>query len=259
MNSNSNSDSRPSAKKRHRASSRVVVGVALTICLTIFSIGYDILGIRAVSNKINISNKISNEPSSYFRNANTNTISTTTAKAKAKAKAMESIPPSKMTVHYHEMWNHTTSTIDIPEKYKNPFNSITSIDGVPVPPPRTSLEILQNVLHGDQYRAEFEAVEVYMNAISRNANANATDTETPTIIPTCLVPDVGATRELANRVVEARRSRIRGDGSVHKNQQPQRKLKGKWPYEELVLSLPVLNGEDTRYIITNILCFCLFL
>jgi len=42
------------------------------------------------------------------QNANVTTTTTTTS--------MESIPPSKMTVHYHEMWNHTTSTIDIPEK-----------------------------------------------------------------------------------------------------------------------------------------------
>jgi hypothetical protein len=33
--------------------------------------------------------------------------------------------------------------------------------------PLTSLEILQSVLHGDKYKAEFEAVEVYMGSKGR--------------------------------------------------------------------------------------------
>ena len=156
---------------------------------------------------------------------NANVTTTTTS--------MESIPPSKVTVHYHEMWNHTTSTIDIPEKYKNPFN-------FDAPPPLTSLEILQNVLHGDKYQAEFEAVEVYMEAI-QNANARTKKKATATAsIPSCLAPDLAATRELANQVVEARRNR-----STKRNTKQKQKRNDRWPYEELVLPLPVLNGEDT--------------
>ena len=172
------------------------------------------------------------------QNANVTTTKTTTT---TTTTSMESIPPSKMSVHYHEMWNHTTSTIDVPEKYKNPFNfDVIGTDGVP--PPLTSLEILQNVLHGDKYQAEFEAVEVYMKAI-HNANArtkkNATATATASI-PTCLAPDLAATRELANQVVEARRNR-----STKRNTKQQQKQNDRWPYKELVLPLPVLNGEDT--------------
>jgi hypothetical protein len=48
--------------------------------------------------------------------------------------------------------------------------------------PLTSLEILQSVLHGDKYKAEFEAVEVYMGSKGR------------------FLPNVNATRELASRV-----------------------------------------------------------
>jgi hypothetical protein len=57
-------------------------------------------------------------------------------------------------------------------------------------------------------------------------------------IPKCLAPDLGATRELVNRVVEAR------------NKRNSKRLKSaeQWPYEQLVLPLPVLNGEDYIYI-----------
>jgi hypothetical protein len=140
-----------------------------------------------------------------------------------------SIPPSEMKVHYHEMWNHNTSMINIPDEYKNPFNvSVVDENGNRRRPPLTSLKILENVLHGSKYRAEFEAVEVYVENIN-----------SPTVsIPKCLAPDLGATRELVNRVVEAR------------NKRNSKRLKSaeQWPYEQLVLPLPVLNGEDYIYI-----------
>lgn len=103
-----------------------------------------------------------------------------------------SIPPSKMKLHYYKMWDHNTSTIDVPEKYQNPFN-ISVIDDKTGNKRRalTSLEILHNVLHGAKYQAEFEAAEAYANYHSQ-------------IVPECLRADVGATKELANRVVQER-------------------------------------------------------
>ena len=158
-----------------------------------------------------------------------NTVTTTTTAT------MLSIPPSNMEVHYYEMWDHATSTINIPEKYKNPFNAM----GVAVPP-RTSLKILENVLHGEKYRAEFEAVELYMEVI-HNTTTTAAAAETATAkqptIPKCLAPNLGATRELANRVVKERRKHKRNTNTNKK-----------WPYEKLVLPLPVMNGEDYIYI-----------
>jgi hypothetical protein len=140
-----------------------------------------------------------------------------------------------MKIHYHEMWNHATSTIDIPEEYQNPFN-ILIVDETTGEKrrPLTSLEILQNVLHDDKYKAEFEAVEVYMGS-----NGTAP-------IPQCLLPGVNATRELANRVVEARRKQRK----EHEQQQYRRrsevkvnKSEAQWPYEQMIMPLPVLNGK----------------
>jgi len=135
-----------------------------------------------------------------------------------------------MKIHYHEMWNHTTSTINVPEKYQNPFN-ILIIDETTGEKrrPLTSLEILQNVLHGEKYKAEFEAVEVYMGS-----NGMAP-------IPQCLLPNVNATQELANRVVEARRKQR--DEQERQQQQYRRRTKKteKWPYARMMMPLPVLN------------------
>ena len=149
-----------------------------------------------------------------------------------------SIPPSKMKFHYHEMWNHTTSTIEIPDEYQNPFD-IFVLDGNNGNRrrPLTSLEILQNVLHGTQYRAEFEAVEAYMDETSDNANSP---------IPKCLLPDVKATQKLANRIVQGRNERQR---QRQPYQQRRRKKKRDWQYDQLMLPLPILNGEDTIVII----------
>ena len=85
------------------------------------------------------------------------------------------------------MWNHTTSTIDIPDRYKNPFGGNGRGRR-----PLTSLEILQEVLHGETHLAEFDLVDRY---VRRNFTGRP---------PSCLVPDVRATQRLAERVVEAR-------------------------------------------------------
>lgn len=149
-----------------------------------------------------------------------------------------SIPPSKMKVHYHEMWNHTTSTIEIPDEYQNPFD-IFVLDGNNGNRrrPLTSLEILQNVLHGTQYRAEFEAVEAYMDETSDNANSP---------IPKCLLPDVKATQKLAKRIVQRRNERQQQrQRQPYQQQRRRREKKRDWQYDQLMLSLPILNGEDT--------------
>lgn len=123
-----------------------------------------------------------------------------------------SIPPSKMKLHYYEMWDHNTSTIDVPEKYQNPFH-ISVIDDETGNQRRalTSLEILHNVLHGAKYRAEFEAAEAYANRDS-------------TIVPECLLADVGATKELANRVVQERNKKSRTTTKKKKSNKNKRKI-----------------------------------
>jgi len=131
---------------------------------------------------------------------------------------MISIPPSKMNVHYHEMWNHSTSTIDIPDVYKNPFNlTFMNKKGEPIHT-LTSLEILQKVLHGREYGEVFAEVEDYMEALKANS------TEEPLAVPSCLAPDLKATRKLADRIVKVR------------NRKKKSKDNSAW-----AMSLPVLN------------------
>eukprot|EP00531_Pseudo-nitzschia_arenysensis_P015244 CAMPEP_0116150976 /NCGR_PEP_ID=MMETSP0329-20121206/19846_1 /TAXON_ID=697910 /ORGANISM="Pseudo-nitzschia arenysensis, Strain B593" /LENGTH=359 /DNA_ID=CAMNT_0003647549 /DNA_START=294 /DNA_END=1373 /DNA_ORIENTATION=+ len=104
-----------------------------------------------------------------------------------------------MKVHYFEMWNHSTSTIEVPEKYKNPFNlPLEDEFGNPRRLPPTSLEILQEVLHGEKYKAEFIAVEEYMKKIKNNVSNPE--------VPSCLAPDTRATRKLADKIVEERKN-----------------------------------------------------
>lgn len=157
-----------------------------------------------------------------------------------------SIPPSKMKVHYHELWNHETSTIDIPEEYQNPFGvwieeEIEENGNVKQPPmyrrPLTSLEILQKVLHGEEFRHHFEAVEAYM------ADQNGT-----TPLPSCLAPNLQATHDLAQNVVQARHARQREDDGLPPNRQRRLDKKRKTKKEsdllgdQLMLPLPILNG-----------------
>ena len=103
----------------------------------------------------------------------------------------------RMKVHYHSMWNHSTSTISVPEEYRNPFNMTVVDEEGNSRRAFTSLEILQEVLHGSKYEAEFQAVENYMERLSNN-------TKEKPLVPKCLAPDLAATRKLADRIVEAR-------------------------------------------------------
>lgn len=163
------------------------------------------------------------------------------------------VPPSKMKVHYHEMWNHRTSTIDVPEEYKHPFDEWVTVDSENDENkrrPRTSLEILQDVLHGSKYEAEFAALEGYLNYTAWERLAKTEDLGSPPIQkvdpPSCLVADLRATGELAAGVVAARKNETR-----QRLRQRQRRRSlfvirnvepgDDWPYRELVLPLPVLN------------------
>lgn len=163
-----------------------------------------------------------------------------TVKATDILEGVISIPPSKMAVHYYEMWNHTNSTIEIPEEYQNPFDTLVEDENGNWKRPLTSLEILQKVLRDDKFKADFDAVETY---IQNNQTGP---------VPSCLAPDLAATRDLANEVVSARRQR--DSQQTPKDRQRRNKIRKKkkrgtaranemWPYEELMLSLPVLNGE----------------
>ena len=151
-----------------------------------------------------------------------------------------------MKVHYHEMWNHTTSSIDVPEDYQNPFNILVVDENGNKRRPLTSLEILHSVLHGMKYKAEFEAVEAYMESNANAKGKNKTNTKSQSVpVPKCLLPDVGATQHLANNVVKARRERSQQKTQQIRNETwYNNKLKEYWPFVELMLPLPILNGKD---------------
>ncbi len=144
---------------------------------------------------------------STVKNSNSTSIpiNKTTEKTSKKTFLMtsttskRSIPTRNMKVHYYEMWNHSTSTIEVPEIYKNPFDlPLDDEHGNPRRLPLTSLEILHQVLHGEKYKAEFKAVEEYMKKIKKQ------DDHTGIQLPSCLAPDIGATRKLADEVVKKR-------------------------------------------------------
>lgn len=152
------------------------------------------------------------------------------------------IPPSKMKVHYHALWNYTTSTIEVPDDYQNPFNVLVVDEKGNKRRPRTSLEILQSVLHGTKYKAEFAAVEAFMESSDDNATDTNKTTSQSVSVPKCLRPEVEATRDLANHVVQARPERsqqlqqIRNERMYNKSRNTDM-----WPFAELMLPLPILN------------------
>jgi len=161
-----------------------------------------------------------------------------TAKATDKSEGVISIPPSKMEVHYYEMWNHINSTIEVPEEYQNPFDILVEDENGNWKRPLTSLEILQNVLHDEKFKADFDAVETYVQ------------NELTGPVPSCLAPDLAATRDLANEVVSARRQRDaqqtpedreRRNKIRKQNKRGTARADQMWPYEEMMLSLPILN------------------
>jgi hypothetical protein len=99
----------------------------------------------------------------------------------------------------YELWNHTTSTIDIPNKLRPPFSFVggspdTDTTTATATFKLTSLEILQSVLHGEENENEYLAVEEYIRT-------NYSLPTTKNTIPQCLIPNKIATRELANEFV----------------------------------------------------------
>jgi membrane-associated HD superfamily phosphohydrolase len=97
---------------------------------------------------------------------------------------------------YH-LWNHTTSTIDIPNELRPPFSFVggsPDTDSTTATFKLTSLEILQSVLHGEENENEYLAVEEYIQT-------NYSLPTTTNTIPQCLIPNKVATRELANEFV----------------------------------------------------------
>jgi hypothetical protein len=97
----------------------------------------------------------------------------------------------------YEHWNHTKSTIDIPNELRPPFSFVGSssdIDTTSATFKLTSLEILQSVLHGEENEEEYLAVEEYIQT-------NYSLPTTTSTIPQCLIPNKIATRELANEFV----------------------------------------------------------
>ena len=97
----------------------------------------------------------------------------------------------------YELWNHTTSTIDIPNELRPPFSFVggsPDTDTATATFKLTSLEILQSVLHGEENENEYLAVEEYIQT-------NYSLPTTTNTIPQCLIPNKIATRELANEFV----------------------------------------------------------
>ena len=135
---------------------------------------------------------------SSSRRKNSSSTSKKSHDTKKGRKEAISILPSKMKVKYHEMWNHTSNTIDVPEQYKYPFGRFR-VDNHVVgdgkgPMRMTSLEILQSVLHDSakEHQNEYLAVDDYITGRKNT-------------IPKCLLPDIQATRKLANEIMKERR------------------------------------------------------
>jgi hypothetical protein len=80
--------------------------------------------------------------------------------------------PIQMSVHYYEMWDHNTSTIQIPHQHRY-FGQDK----------RTSLEILQDIIHSKKDQAG--------NSPLPGNNTN---------LPSCFVPNIQKARALANDV-----------------------------------------------------------
>jgi len=132
---------------------------------------------------------------------------------KTDVKVVSMILPSQMKIKYYEMWNHNTSTINIPEEYRHPFGMQSN----------TSLEILQYVLHDEKYQDEYLAVDEYMKGESEH-------------IPQCLLPNLKATQDLVNEIKkkrQARRNNTTNDESNKKHESTAEK--------NLLIDLPILN------------------
>jgi hypothetical protein len=127
-------------------------------------------------------------------NAKTNSTNaeTKTDKKQQQQHQHHVVSPRNMDIKYYEMWNHNTSTIDVPDKYKFPF-----YDGIP-----SSLEILESVLHGEKNEKEYMDVDNYMTSLSLSNSDKVLS------LPNCLAPDTRKTRQIANEILDGTRSRL---------------------------------------------------
>jgi len=144
-------------------------------------------------------------------------INSASTRNKTDALNIQSIPPSNMGIQYKDLWDHNTSTIIIPKQFQNPFGGSTAEKKK-----LTSLEILQNVLHGKQYQKElYQEIDDYMAGNTSN-------------VPKCLLPDLQTTRTLVDEVIHERERRKR-EGNQQQQQLP------KSLSDRLVLHTKILN------------------
>mmetsp|Transcript_18522 Transcript_18522/g.42744 ORF Transcript_18522/g.42744 Transcript_18522/m.42744 type:complete len:542 (-) Transcript_18522:382-2007(-) len=166
------------------------------------------------------------------------------------------IPPSEMEIHYHEMWNHTASTIEVPEKFKNPFGErivVVDEEGTGGEKkkrrrPLTSLEILQEVLHGSKHEEDFRKLEAYISRMrsrskkkrKEGGGGDGDDDDDLAIedMPRCLIPDVEGTRALADKVVASRAAKKKKQQRQRGRRRRLRRLELRDAFE---LPLPILN------------------
>ena len=138
-------------------------------------------------------------------NAKAKTKVKTKAKSKSNSNYIPQLLPSQMDLKYYEMWNHTTSTIDIPMKY----NRYPFFDGIP-----SSLEILQSVLpllhnhHGvdneyenNENEKEYLEVDQYIINVMKKDSDPSKEKKFSRPLPSCLVPNIKATRQIANDIL----------------------------------------------------------
>ena len=165
---------------------------------------------------------VANGTTAAAKAANTKAKTKTNTKTKARSNSNSNFQPqllpSQMDLKYYEMWNHTTSTIDIPMKY----NRYPFFDGIP-----SSLEILQSVLplhnhHGDdannENEKEYLEVDQYIINVMKEDSDPSKEKKFSRPLPSCLVPNIKATRQIANDI-----------------------LNGTTTTQERRLSLPILN------------------
>ena len=125
------------------------------------------------------------------------------------------LSPRTMVRKYYEMWNHTTSTIQVPEQWKYPFYEETP----------SSLEILASVLHGPEHEQDYRDVDDYIrhknesprqrvgNPTTSSVSSSSVSSSVQSMkgssnIPTCLAPDITATRQIADEILEGTRTKL---------------------------------------------------
>ena len=88
----------------------------------------------------------------------------------------QNFPPN--ITHYHQLWDATSQTISIPNKNPND--------------PPTSLEILQDIIHGATTHMPYVARDAPESFVHRS------DDEDPDELPACLIPRIEMTQKLAD-------------------------------------------------------------